>query len=85
VVKTINRGQSWQAVLTDANRGLFDLAFSSAAVGYAAGPNRLWKTINSGANRTAISNFNFGINAMSVAADYIVVFRLRQHNTQCML
>ncbi len=61
VLKTTNRGQSWQVALLAENQELFDVSFVNSQFGFAAGPNRLMKTTNGGTNWTIISNLNVGI------------------------
>jgi len=55
VLKTTNRGQSWQVARQDDNRELFDISFVNTQTGFAAGPNRLLKTTNGGTSWTVLT------------------------------
>lgn len=72
VLKTSNRGQSWQVALEDINKELFDIAFVSPTTGYAAGPNRLWKTTNAGGTWSQL-NVTFNIRELAAFGNTIFV------------
>ena len=75
VLKTTNRGQSWQVALLNANTEMFDISFASALTGFAAGPNTLVKTTNGGANWSSI-NIPFSVQELFAYSDQFVFINL---------
>jgi hypothetical protein len=73
IIRTTDRGKTWQAIISDPNQSMFDIVFANNSVAYVAGPNRLWQTTNGGSNWTLLSNFNFTIKSIAAFGQHVFV------------
>ena len=65
VLKTTDRGKSWNVIYNDLNSSLYDISFLNTSVGYVADNNKLLKTENGGADWRILNMPAGVINAIS--------------------
>jgi hypothetical protein len=69
ILKTNNRGETWQTVYTQGTDDLQDIIFLNTSLGFGVTPNKIVKTINGGVNWATYSNFSFEISSFDAIGE----------------
>lgn len=69
IVKSTNRGASWQTVVSLNEQHMFRLTFADTNTGYAAGNNKILKTTDGGASWSPLLNTPASITGISAPSD----------------